>query len=147
MYKIKFVLGDWSCDGHSISETFIVESSIPVEKLREVHFKSTHVLGFDIGSICQEYGKNWIEKEFYYKLKSILLWGDDDIDDTYWEEENDRYIIQDSIELLGIWLDCLQAIEPNLVLNIIDDDIPKMHFSGYDNHNRHLNVPGYGLYE
>jgi hypothetical protein len=149
MYKIKFTLGDWSGDGHSIRETFIVNSNMTVQNVREIHFKSEEVLGFDIGDICSEYGESWISKDFYYELQELLdLKVNEDLDDEYWSDTQGRYYFETSEELLDIWLRCLQKIDPTLILTRIqEEEIPDIHFSGYDKKGRHLNNPGYGLYQ
>lgn len=148
MYKIKFELGDWSDDGHGKSKIFLVESSVPVEELREIHFKAPNVLGFDIGSICSEYEKNWITKDFYYTLhKVIKVEPNEELDENFWEEYEDKYYFEDVDELLWYWLKCLTAIEPTLELKIVDDRThPSIHFYGFDSLGRHLNTPGYGLF-
>ena len=58
------------------------------------------------------------------------------------------FVIEDPDELLGIWLSVLIYLDPSLTLLVkTPDEIPSMHFYGYDEKKRHLNNPGYGLYE
>lgn len=147
MYKIKFTLGDWSDDGHCMKDVFIVESTLPVDDLREVHFKANDLLGFDIGSLCSDYGDSSISRERYEKLEKFLSCTIyEDIDDDFWEENENEILIDSPKDLLHIWLDCLEKTEPGLKLKVIDDDIPNIHFYGRDKKNRHLNTPGYGLF-
>ena len=35
---------------------------------------------------------------------------------------------------------------PDLILEVVEDNIPKFHFSGYDDKKRHIGFFGYGLF-
>lgn len=147
MFKIKFTLGDWSGDGHSINKEFIFESNKPVQDVREAHFRFEKIFGFDIGKLCSEYGECWLTKDMYYKLQDILKWNiDEDLTEEWWKEENDKYY-PDTDELAWIWAKCLMVSDTELTLKSVNDSIPTLHFFGYDNQGRHLNTPGYGLFE
>lgn len=147
MYKMKLTLGDWSGDGHSISKTYICSSNKPVEDVREAHFKFEDLFGFEIGSLCQEYGESWLSKDIYYKLQDILKWDDDEgLTEDWWDENDNRYHTEPD-ELVWIWIKCLEAADNELTLKIVDDSIPSLHFYGVDSASRHLHTPGYGLFE
>ena len=143
MYEIDFAVGDWSSDGHGESETFRVLSSVPVKALREIHFAAKEHFGFDIGDICREYGEFSVPDETVEALRdggvSLSEMG---IDPRSPEAGN----------LLEIWLAALrrtaQAAGQEIALARKKDEeqVPTIHFFGYDEKGRHLNVPGYGLY-
>lgn len=144
MYQIKFTLGDYSRDGHGMSDDYIVESNKPVEHLRELHFSCIKTLDFDIGDMCREYGENQLAESIFDILKEHKILDDECL---YYLETND-FVIEDPDELLGIWLSVLIYLDPTLTLLVkTPDEIPSMHFYGYDEKKRHLNNPGYGLYE
>ena len=149
MYIIEFVIGDWSSDGHSQKESYLVKSSVPVQDLREIHFKAEEVLGFDIGDLCSQYHENWISRDRYEYLQDLLKWEvNEDIDEEYWSDTENRYYIEDIDELLSIWLDCLRYVDPSVILTVCNDTkYPTIHFYGYDKKKRHLNTPGYGLFD
>lgn len=144
MYQIKFTLGDYSRDGHGMSDDYIVESNKPVEHLCELHLSCIKTLGFDIGDMCREYGENQLAESIFDILKEHKILEDECL---YYLETND-FVIEDPDELLGIWLSVLIYLDPTLTLLVkTPDEIPSMHFYGYDEKKRHLNNPGYGLYE
>lgn len=58
-------LGDWSGDGHSINETFIIllEGEFTTEQLAENYQKNVEKLKFDIKDIAEDYEDASIEAE------------------------------------------------------------------------------------
>ena len=143
MYDIKFTLGDYSRDGHGQFDDYIVESNKPVEHLRELHFSCIETLGFDIGDMCRDYEDNQLDESIFDILREHNILDDESL---YLLQTN-KYNIEDPDELLGIWLSILIHLDPSLTLLVkTPDEIPSMHFYGYDEKRRHLNNPGYGLY-
>lgn len=143
MYDIKFTLGDYSRDGHGMFDDYIVESNKPVEHLRELHFSCIETLGFDIGDMCRDYEDNQLDESIFDILREHNILDDESL---YLLQTNE-YTIGDPDELLGIWLSVLIHLDPSLTLLVkTPDEIPSMHFYGYDEKRRHLNNPGYGLY-
>lgn len=143
MHDIKFTLGDYSRDGHGQFDDYIVESNKPVEHLRELHFSCIETLGFDIGDMCRDYEDNQLDESIFDILREHNILDDESL---YLLQTNE-YNIGDPDELLGIWLSVLIHLDPSLTLLVkTPDEIPSMHFYGYDEKRRHLNNPGYGLY-
>ena len=143
MHDIKFTLGDYSRDGHGQFDDYIVESNKPVEHLRELHFSCIETLGFDIGDMCRDYEDNQLDESIFDILREHNILDDESL---YLLQTNE-YNIGDPDELLGIWLSVLIHLDPSLTLLVkTPDEIPSMHFYGYDEKKRHLNNPGYGLY-
>lgn len=143
MHDIKFTLGDYSRDGHGQFDDYIVESNKPVEHLRELHFSCIETLGFDIGDMCRDYEDNQLDESIFDILREHNILDDESL---YLLQTNE-YNIEDPDELLGIWLSVLIHLDPSLTLLVkTPDEIPSMHFYGYDEKRRHLNNPGYGLY-
>ena len=63
MRLIEFIIGDWSGDGHSISEKIIVISSHSLLDVREAYKKGVLQTGIDLFEICNEYEEGTIPKE------------------------------------------------------------------------------------
>ncbi len=80
MGLIEFVIGDWSGDGHSMSEKFIVESSHSLFDIRKAYKKGVAQTGIDLFEICNEYQEGQIPKE------AIPLFDHVEIDIGYEEE-------------------------------------------------------------
>lgn len=134
MYKYKFPIGDWSGDGHGQCKWFIISGQKPVQDVREAHFKCEEVFGFSPGEMCSEYQNPELSSEIKSKLKEIL--GEKiNLEDIYIDE------------ILIIWISMLNHVDPDLKLEVIKDDIPIINFYEFDKKERHLKVPGYGLFE
>lgn len=141
---IKFTLGDYSNDGHGMYDDYIIESNKTVEELRELHFSCIETLGFDIGDMCRDYGDRELPRYIFDILKEEKILNDEEC----FVLETNELCIEDPDELVAIWLDILLHLDKTLTLKVKDsDEIPSMHFYGYDSKKRHLNNPGYGLYE
>lgn len=139
MYKFRMSIGDWSDDGHGKHEDFIVESNVPVQTVREVHFSMKDKLGFSIENICSDYEGSMIDSE---TTKAIMELGYEfeDIDD----DDGEVYMYPE--EMARLWIFLLQKVDANLELKIIKDEIPTLHFYGFDNKKRHIGYVGYGLF-
>jgi len=133
-HRIEFPIGDWSDDGHGKCRNYVVVSNHPVERLREAHFACTDKLGIDIGSMCSEYEEFSITEELQEKLTSLGV---------------DPSLKDDPVRsLLRIWLELLMKTDPELVLEVeVEPDLPEIQFYGFDENGRHLQTPGYGMFE
>lgn len=152
LHKIKFVLGDWSGDGHGKYEEYMVLSSKSVEELRELHFAAVK-LGIDPGEWASSYDEIDIPDE---QIEALVKAG---IDigyvqyGIYREEvkgvpEYAVYYAEEVEGLLNLWLDVLKLLDEtkSLTLEVVKDNVPTMHFYGLDEQGRHLDVPGYGMF-
>lgn len=101
MHKIEFVIGDWSHDGHSQSESFMVLSSVPVEELREINFLDEEVLGFKIGDICREYNEYDVRSDIAKRLRDIGIL-------SQGAEVSTRNLLPDDV--MEIWVRSLRYI-------------------------------------
>lgn len=144
-FKFYINIGDWSEDGHSQSDQFLMESNYSVSELQEAYKKSCEKTGIKIHELCSEYGKNEVEPEIVHKLVKVfgcplnLCFGEDELD-----EENDEpfYITspEQMLELI-IWFVKLSMPE-DCTVQRTDEGIP--HFNGFWGD---LNESfGYGLY-
>jgi len=133
-------IGDWSDDGHGKHDDFIISSNKPVEDVREAHFKIKAVTGIDIENICSEYEETLISDINVEELNKL---GFRFHEDTYDDGTIDMY----SSEMARLWVFLLEKADPELQLMFIDDDIPDLHFYGFDNKRRHIGQVGYGLFD
>ena len=137
--KIRFPIGDWSGDGHGQCEYFIAETNdgVTLAQVREAHFKSKEVLGFDIGDICRLFEESSLTKEQATKLKELNFYDEDIMDSgSLWTQD-----------IFEIWIFLLNHIDPSLGLVEAGDSVPEIHFYGKDEKGRHLNTPGYGVFQ
>lgn len=144
--RIKFPIGDWSDDGHGHCEWFVVESNKSPEQLREIHFSCKEKLGFDVGSLCGNYGDSSISPEVTQKLLELGVIENDD--DSVIEGSFHPSDFGDGPEILvTIWLKVLAILDPTFEFSIVEEEpMPWINFYGFDDKQRHLKVPGYGLF-
>lgn len=138
MYKFRMSIGDWSDDGHGKHEDFIVSSNAPVQVVREAHFAMQDKIGFCIEDVCSDYQDPAIEPKIE-KIITNLGFELEDYDD-------DGIAYTCSNEMARLWIFLLQKVDPNLELRIINDEIPTLHFYGFDEKKRHIGHVGYGLF-
>jgi hypothetical protein len=139
VYLINFKIGDYSKDGHEKMESYLVQSKKPVLDIRAAHFKANDVLGFDIGSICEEYEKNSLDSEVTKKLKELNY--DMESFDEFDDEDNPVELWPEKV--LDIWLFLLNNVDKELELKYLK--LPCIN----DNHahdGKELSSPGYGCF-
>lgn len=149
-YLIKFPIGDWSGNGHERCDWYVVKSNKPVEELREIHFSCKEKLGFTIGNLCEEYQEYRVDAVLSEKLLELGIL--DVVVDGPIEalilDKNGRYIPDGTEGLLKLWLEILKYLDPTFEYEIDNEKkIPCINFYGPDSKNRHLDTPGYGLFE
>ena len=138
LYHFRICIGDWSQDGHGQSMTYLVKSNKPVEDVREAHFRINAKTGIDIETICSNYMDNTVNEYDFKKLKEL---GFEFLDLTGLGED----VVIPS-DMFRLWLFLLQKADPELKLEPQDDDIPSLHFYGYDAKDRHIGFVGYGTF-
>ena len=137
-YQFRLAIGDWSGDGHGRSEDFLVSSNAPVERAREAHYNIKDATGVDIENICSEYGEDEIDEETVDVLKKMGF-----------QFENSTGMgdgIVNVSEMARLWIFLLQKADPALELEMVQDDIPRLQFYGFDDLKRHIGGVGYGLF-
>jgi hypothetical protein len=156
-HRIRFPVGDWSGDGHGICDWFIVNSNKPVEELREAHFSFHQKTGFDIGDFCRNYSDTILGVPETKFLKDNNLVNDKAMELEYLDESLDplekadnfkdakALCVYDSETLLQIWINCLMFADPELKLEIVQENLHSINYYGFDEKQRHLKTPGYGL--
>lgn len=69
-HSLTFVLGDWSHDGHGITEMYTVQSNRTLKETEAAYKKGVKKLGFDYANVAAEgYEESYIE---YEHLKTML---------------------------------------------------------------------------
>lgn len=152
MNKVKLVLGDWSGDGHSVSNTYIFNTNKSVEEIQQAYKDSCKLTGIQFND-CKDYtrlGLNWDHPELkwrricvdyeestlHHKTIEVLKGFGINI------EEHDTNCLHDS-NFKRILIDFIRLSLPDLIIEEVEDGIP--YINGFWNDN--LNVQfGYGLY-
>lgn len=158
-------VGDWSRDGHNESFTRVVNSSYPVQDVREMHFRSRTAIGFELGEMCREYEQNTLHEheatylhkaltrisapaELISSLGTVVAIDSDEEDEYecgYFVEPNSDGVAPSQI--LSLWIWALKAVDPEWEFEIVEPQrYESLHFYGYDKKKRHLQTPGYGCF-
>ena len=134
LYKYRFPVGDWSDDGHGKCDYFIVSGDKPVEEVGRAHNSCIDVLGFHIGDICS----NYEESDLRPNIQDILSERGFDLD-KFDQDEDGEVNLGCTDQLVELWIDILNYLDPTLNLTVEKDDYPS--FQHYANR-----CPGYGCH-
>lgn len=126
MKVINLLLGDWSGDGHSITETVTIECNRNVETLKMAYERGVELTGINLTKdICSDYEDNKVSSEI---IETLKVFGMVDLPDTYDEDSysfwTDTYA--------NTWLFIAKVGDPELEFKIVK--------------NQSINIGGYGLY-
>lgn len=71
-YKIKLIAGDWSGDGHEITEIFFIQSNLSFQDLKKAFQKGCELteVNFDT-EVARRYGDNGISVDIVAKLEKF----------------------------------------------------------------------------
>lgn len=146
VYRFKLPIGDWSGDGHSKCDYYIIESSVPVEVVREAYFDIVEKTGVALDghdAVCGNYEDSSLSLKW---LDSIGLTKEDlgPIDDFMDEEEDSDTITICPENMAHLFLAFLNKNDPRLELVLVHEDLELLQFSGYDSKKRHISAIGYG---
>lgn len=141
-------IGDWSEDGHRQCEYFKIRSNVPVEQVREAHYKIKDATGINIEEICSEYEENIMTPQEAQALNAI---GFDTAKIIQNSKDMGGYVPNGIIltpeDMRDIWMFLLQKADPSIRLEAVqEEDIPMLPFYGYDEKDRHIDQVGYGLF-
>lgn len=146
-YKIKFPVGDWHSNTHKRYRTFLIQSNLPVEVVRETHHAFKDKYGIDIGDFCRVYKVDRLTKKEFNIIDKIVS---KEYRERYFLDDpsyNDMItIIDDCDHMKDLWLECLNHMNPALDLKEIKDDTPFITYPGTDEKFRTLKSPGVGLF-
>lgn len=170
-----FPVGDWSGDGHAFVAEFVVQSPKSIEEIRETHFANAWIgdlcseyeddkIYFGIFEDLDDSQKGiqfLKEMVLEHKLNCDGLKGDGTFVDD--EALMDCDIDMDYHSMIKVWVYLLNSFNPELQLKIVSGALSKyeikykgygvdkidgdIHFCGYDDKGRHLNLPGYGVWK
>lgn len=148
LYIFLMPIGDWSKDGHGQCEYFKIRSNVPVEQVREAHYKIKDVTGINIEDICSEYEEDFMTPQEAKALETIGF----NVTEIIQSLKDTGHYVSDGILLTpenmrDIWMFLLQKTDPSIHLEVIqEDDLPMLPFYGQDEKGRHIDQVGYGLF-
>jgi len=118
-YKFKLPIGDWSGDGHSQCEYFVIDSNVSAEALVPIYIEMD--AKYNISGVCSQYEDTKMDADYIDFLESINIDPKDYFED-YDVDEYDQYIYADGLAQLVI--DLLMNFDESLKLKIVKDEMP-----------------------
>ena len=148
MNIIQFDIGDWSKDGHGMSDSFNIISNLDVTVLRAAHLKFKKLYGVSIEDIC--YDSSHIEESLYTTLYLLDILNKSKYPspaEISWKSNAYKfgYYIGEPKDILDIWLNCLKLVEPTFEYTMQKSE-RMVHYSETFS-DTVINCPGYGLYD
>lgn len=142
---VTLAVGDWSDDGHGKYQDFIAEYTGELQSVRDAHFNSYAATGVDLQNFCRQYGDNRLPDSIR-QLAIDKGWEIQEYNTSELLEDFNIYLMAHDIAIL--WVKILDLTDPSLQIKLCPQrKIDTLHFYGYDEKRRHLNVPGYGVFE
>lgn len=129
-HNITIVVGDWSRDGHGMTETFSISSSLDRMKISEAYKKGVTKLGFSISECCQNYEDPYLD-DTNVKLLEAAGFDLTSLDAFDPESEETLFsLLPDDFN--NIYLFTVKLGDPSFEWEIIDSN--------------RINIGGYGLF-
>jgi len=130
-YKMGFTMGDYSQDGHNISEVKHIECNYSVEEITKAYKEASKELGFDfINEVCKEYEEHSMPISVANRLNGIHAI---DIED-YEDQDGGLLYIEDANEYIDIFFGIVRTKLPNLEYSdvvILEDKLDLLQGAGY----------------
>lgn len=127
-HQIELILGDWSGDGHSQTESFHILSNLNSREIYKAFQAGVKILGFDITDFCSDYEDTEISVEFFSALATKGM----DVSGYYITLDNTSTVNLDSNNYFSIYLFTIKLGNPSF-----NYEVNKM---------SQINVGGYGFF-
>lgn len=128
---IKFVIGDWSGDGHCQKDTYILEiqhdGSMEIKKrLQENEYKIANEYNIHLTFWFADYEDNIIYKDDVEKLDKLKIdYNKNDLN------ENGELNVYGTNSFLNIWIQLMNLVDPTLTIKKANIDCFYSRCSGY----------------
>lgn len=130
LHTINLVVGDWSHDGHSKTETVTILSNLDKKALEKAYKKGSKKVGFDLETdVCADYEDMSMSEDISEKLKAAGIKPHDYVE----EDEAGLSFSYNHEAFATLWLDIARLGNPDLKYEITADN------------NTTINIGGYGL--
>ena len=142
--QFNIAIGDWSDDGHGECRNFLCEADAPIEWLREAYFKLEGILGFKLSDVCGKYREVYMKLEHAERLYELRLISRS----QYYNIKSDNPDPISPEEMADIVIAALNMIDGDFKIRHSkpQNRIPDLHFYGFDEHGRHIDFIGYGVF-
>jgi hypothetical protein len=136
---VNLVLGDWSHDGHSMTETVTISCNLDKKALESAYKKGTKKLGVDVDEdVASDYEDSTISFENWQKFAAAgmtleQLFDDNDYDvkeSTEAVDNEEAFNIYHSA-FVKLWLFTAKQGNPEFEYTIEEDNSPNINIGGY----------------
>lgn len=136
-YYITLPIGDFSCDGHGVTEEIPAISNVPVERLREIHRNIPSQTGIDITAFCNGFEDDIVPAGIAMKLDG-LGWNTQVL-----QQDEKGFHVPDAFVMADLWAFLLCSADKDLRLSLLEvDECPSLLVSGVQG----MRSVGYGLF-
>lgn len=67
---IKYVLGDWSADGHGITDSYILKTNVSSRELEVAINEGQRITGINLDRLCENYEDSYVPRGVYNYMKA-----------------------------------------------------------------------------
>lgn len=132
-HLVKVVLGDWSGDGHSITDSEVIQTNLTSNEIVKAYYEGSKIVGFNLSDdACCDYQDSLLRGDQVKKLRDagINLDYDDSHEDPIEDEEDGVSLLAE--EFLELYFEICKLHRPDLQYKIVKLS--------------QINIGGYGLY-
>ena len=136
-HTISLVVGDWSGDGHSMTDTIVIESSLDKKALGAAHQAGAKKLDINMDDLCASYEDATCPADVWKKLKDAGIDNEQpirsmlaDMDDKYsLDEDGNASLYPESFAAIYLFL--AKQGDPNLQYSVVEDRTSRINIGGY----------------
>lgn len=130
MYRINFVLGDWSNDGHGRTETYHYSSNYSGEEIESAYYRAVLKTGIDIKkSVAVKYDGPFLYTTEYDVLRELGYnmgdWAEEDI------LRKGKVYIEENTDMVDMYMTLVKTELPDIVYELANDDAHTIRGMGY----------------
>jgi hypothetical protein len=143
-YSAVIVVGDWSGDGHNITEKYRYKFNMSPGHVKEAYQVGTNMVGVNLsGTVAKEYGSSTLYENDYWALckaginvpsilkESEMADDEDIIDDNGKKRKNPpRYYLAPE-DFAELWLAVAKLGNPGLEWTRVDEPVNTINIGGY----------------
>ena len=121
-FQTTFEIGDWSHDGHCISEDVVVKHNKTYNCIRDHYRMAQKEHGIDFETLCEDYDDSTIKFGDLEKLVELGIISQDEVED-------DEYWVQGAKDFVRLYLEYTKTYLNTLEYKFVD--VHKVHLGGY----------------
>lgn len=128
-HMINLVVGDWSHDGHNMTEQSTIKCNLTKKDLEKAYKKGCKKVGFDLTEeVCADYEDMSVSDDVIEKLRAADIKPEDFIEN----DDDDGWSFSYNWEAFTeLWLRIAKLGNPDLEFEMCSNDSPNINIGGY----------------